>query len=64
MTGLVFLIPIALLMGLTGLVAFFWAVRTGQFDDPEGSAVRILISPDEPLAETPNGPGQADRPMP
>jgi cbb3-type cytochrome oxidase maturation protein len=62
MTGLVFLIPIALLMGLTGLVAFFWAVRTGQFDDPEGSAVRILISPDEPLAESPTGMGQSDRP--
>lgn len=61
MTGLVFLIPIALLMGLTGLVAFFWAVRTGQFDDPEGSAVRILISPDEPLSENPAGPLQADQ---
>jgi cbb3-type cytochrome oxidase maturation protein len=43
-------------------VAFFWAVRTGQFDDPEGSAVRILISPDEPLAESPTGMGQSDRP--
>lgn len=49
MSGLVFLIPIALLMGLLGLAAFVWAVRTGQFDDPDGAASRILISPDEPL---------------
>lgn len=52
MTGLVILIPIALFMGLGGLAAFIWAVRAGQFDDPEGSAVRILISPDEPLTDT------------
>lgn len=51
MSGLVFLIPIALLMGLTGLAAFIWAVRSGQFDDPDGAAHRILISPDEPLGD-------------
>ncbi|MEQ9505249.1 MAG: cbb3-type cytochrome oxidase assembly protein CcoS [Hyphomonas sp.] len=50
MSGLVLLIPIALLMGLSGLAAFVWAVRTGQFDDPDGAANRILISPDQPLA--------------
>ncbi len=43
MTGLVFLIPIALLLGLIGLVAFFWALKDGQFDDPDGAAMRILI---------------------
>lgn len=43
MTGLTFLIPIALLMGLAGLAAFFWALRNGQFDDPDGAALRILI---------------------
>jgi len=49
MSGLVFLIPIALMMGLAGLIAFIWSVRSGQFDDPEGAAHRILISPDKPL---------------
>ncbi|MFN4224796.1 MAG: cbb3-type cytochrome oxidase assembly protein CcoS [Hyphomonas sp.] len=49
MNGLVFLIPIALLMGFAGLGAFLWAVRSGQFEDPDGAAARILISPDEPL---------------
>lgn len=48
MTGLVFLIPIALGMGLIGLAAFQWALRSGQFDDPDGSALRILVDDDEP----------------
>lgn len=41
------LLPIALLLGLAGLAAFFWALRNGQFDDPEGAASRILIDDDE-----------------
>lgn len=49
MTGLLFLIPIALFMGLMGLGAFLWAVRSGQFDDPIGAANRILIDEDKPL---------------
>lgn len=51
MSGLVFLIPLALLMGGVGLFGFLWAVRSGQFDDPDGAAQRILISPDEPLPD-------------
>ncbi len=47
MTGLVFLIPIALLMGLAGLAAFFWAMHSGQFDDMDGAAQRILIDEEE-----------------
>ena len=47
MNGLIILIPIALLMGLMGLAAFFWAMKQGQFDDPEGDAMRILIDEDE-----------------
>ena len=46
MTGLALLIPLALLLGLTGLAAFFWALRAGQFDDPDGAALRILIDDD------------------
>jgi cbb3-type cytochrome oxidase maturation protein len=42
-TGLALLIPIALGMGLFGLAAFFWALRSGQFDDMDGAAARILI---------------------
>ena len=47
MTGLALLIPVALLMGVTGLAAFFWAMKSGQFEDPGGAALRILID-DEP----------------
>ena len=47
MTGLLFLVPVALLLGLTGLVTFFWALRNGQFDDPDGAAIRILIEEEE-----------------
>jgi cbb3-type cytochrome oxidase maturation protein len=50
MTGLAFLIPIALGMGLLGLVAFLWSMREGQYDDMDGAANRILIEDeDEPL---------------
>ncbi len=48
MNGLALLIPLALLMGLIGLGAFFWALRKGQFDDLEGAANRILIDEDGP----------------
>ncbi len=43
MNGLIFLIPIALGMGLAGLGAFMWAMGDGQFEDPDGAAIRILI---------------------
>ncbi|MCC7166166.1 MAG: cbb3-type cytochrome oxidase assembly protein CcoS [Rhodospirillales bacterium] len=49
MTNLLVLIPIALLLGLAGLVAFLWALRSGQFDDLDGAAHRILF--DDPPAE-------------
>ncbi|MGL4542496.1 MAG: cbb3-type cytochrome oxidase assembly protein CcoS [Polymorphobacter sp.] len=47
MSGLVFLIPVALLLGLGGLAAFFWALRSGQFDDLDGAAARILIEDED-----------------
>lgn len=39
---LVYLIPISLFLGGLGLGAFFWAVKTRQFDDPEGDSHRVL----------------------
>jgi cbb3-type cytochrome oxidase maturation protein len=47
MTGIVYLIPIALLLGLVGLAAFLWALRSGQFDDLDGAASRILYDDDD-----------------
>jgi cbb3-type cytochrome oxidase maturation protein len=42
MTGLVILIPVALFLGALGLVAFLWSLRSGQYEDLDGAAVRIL----------------------
>jgi len=42
MSGLAFLIPIAVFMGLLALVTFLWALRTGQYEDLEGASHRIL----------------------
>jgi cbb3-type cytochrome oxidase maturation protein len=44
---LIFLIPIALLMGLVGLGAFLWSLRSGQFEDLDGAAMRILIDDEQ-----------------
>lgn len=53
MEGLIYLIPIALFLGLLGLAAFLWAMRSGQFDDLDGAAERILFDDedDDPEAE-------------
>lgn len=47
MTGLAITIPIALLLGLASLAAFFWALRSDQFEDLEGAASRILIDEED-----------------
>lgn len=47
MTVLAYLIPIALGLGALGLVAFFWAMRSGQFEDLDGAAHRVLIDEDD-----------------
>lgn len=54
MEALLFLIPVALGLGLLGLVAFLWSLKTGQYDDLDGAAERILFedeneeAPEEP----------------
>ena len=42
MNMLIYLIPIALFMGGTGLAAFLWSLKSGQYDDLQGAAWRIL----------------------
>lgn len=42
MNGLMILIPVALLLGACGLLAFFWALRSDQFEDLDGAALRVL----------------------
>lgn len=48
MNGVAILLPIALGLGLTGLAAFFWALKRGQFEDLDGAAARILIDDEGP----------------
>lgn len=47
MSGLLYLIPAALFLGLLGLAAFLWALHRSQFDDLDGAANRILFDDDE-----------------
>ena len=46
MNVLISLVPIALALGLTGLAAFLWSLRSGQYDDVEGAALRVLSDDD------------------
>ena len=43
MSNLIYLIPVALVLGGIGLGAFLWSLRNGQYDDLDGSAMRILL---------------------
>ena len=62
MTVLVYLIPIALLLGFAGLAAFLWALRSGQFEDLDGAASRILF--DDPVpSPPPASPRSPSRPL-
>lgn len=49
MTAIAWLLPAALGLGLVGLLAFNWALRSGQMEDLEGAAWRALD--DEPLSK-------------
>jgi len=56
MDGIFFLIPLGLVMGLVGLFAFLWSLRTGQYDDLQGAAERILL--DDEIGEKEQGGGE------
>ncbi|MBM1170815.1 cbb3-type cytochrome oxidase assembly protein CcoS [Microvirga arabica] len=46
MEVLLYLIPMALLLGLSGLAAFLWSLKNGQYDDVKGAALRVLTDDD------------------
>jgi cbb3-type cytochrome oxidase maturation protein len=46
MNVLIYLVPMALGLGLIGLAAFLWTLRSGQYDDVEGAALRVLSDDD------------------
>ena len=58
MTVLLYLVPLALFLGLIGLGAFLWSLRSGQYEDLDGAALRVLD--DDDLSDSRDGrQGQA-----
>ena len=53
MNVILYLLPIALALGLLGLAGFLWSLKKGQYDDLEGAAVRILDDDDLPESQRP-----------
>lgn len=53
MNVILYLLPIALGLGLIGLGGFLWSLKKGQYDDLEGAAVRILDDDDLPESQRP-----------
>lgn len=47
MSSLIFLVPLALVLGGVALWAFLWSFRAGQYDDMDGAAERILLDDDD-----------------
>ena len=60
MNVLYFLIPLALLLLAGAVWAFFWAVGSGQFDDLETPAMRIVMDDDTKPPESPESPESPD----
>lgn len=56
MSVLYLLVPLALLLAGIGVLGFRWAVRSGQFDDVETPAIRMLLDEDE------HNPRRSDHP--
>ena len=44
MSLLVWLVPVALMMGVVGLLAFLWSMKNGQLEDLDGAAERVLLN--------------------
>jgi cbb3-type cytochrome oxidase maturation protein len=46
MTIILFLLGVSLTLGAIGLCFFLWSLRSGQYDDMDGAANRILFDED------------------
>ena len=58
MEVLIYLVPLALGLGLLGLIAFIWALNSGQFDDLDGARWRVLMDDDLPAPAAPAQDGK------
>ncbi|PWJ83777.1 cbb3-type cytochrome oxidase maturation protein [Pseudaminobacter salicylatoxidans] len=47
MTALEYLIPISLILGAIGLVAFLWSLKSGQYQDLDGAGARIILDDED-----------------
>jgi cbb3-type cytochrome oxidase maturation protein len=47
MNVILYLLGLSLILGTGGLAVFLWSLRSGQYDDMEGAANRILFDEDE-----------------
>jgi cbb3-type cytochrome oxidase maturation protein len=56
------LVPLAVILAGVIVWAFLWSIRSGQFDDLEGPAHRILMDDDEPPVSAPVHPPGAKKP--
>lgn len=61
MNDVLFLVPLSLALGVIGLLAFIWCLRSSQYDDLDGAAERILFDEDRPLSEPPESDGEPRR---
>ena len=61
MSDFFYLIPVALLLGVAGLLVFLWSLRSGQYEDLDGAAERILFDDDVPLPENTNAEEARER---
>lgn len=48
MEVLIYLVPLALVLGGLGLVGFLWSLKNGQYDDLEGAGWRAILDDDAP----------------
>ncbi len=58
MDVLIYLIPVALVLGLLGLAGFLWSLKAGQYDDLEGAKYRILQDDDLPDGDARESTGE------
>ena len=54
MSVILVLVAFSVVLAAGFLIAFFWSVRNGQYDDPYGASVRILFDDDKPREEAPD----------
>jgi cbb3-type cytochrome oxidase maturation protein len=64
MDALILLIPFSLALGGVALVAFLWTMRSGQYEDLDAAAYRILFDDDAPKPRPAAGQDDSSRDKP